>query len=144
MFAISFIDLQLLVAVCSLCYVLPTTAKKALYAHQYLVDLVMGNSTELETSRLCKDRCQPYVQVYGQSWSNRSKMVLYADKVPVCTFQNVAKAVDAVFALYYILDVEYSSAVYPTLQFLQIKCLGINCNPRCSVQQLLTELGHDV
>ena len=41
-----FIDLLYATIALSLCYVLPSNSKKKLYAHQYLLDLVIGNSTE--------------------------------------------------------------------------------------------------
>ena len=49
-------------AIIGLCYLLPTTAKKMVYAHQYILDLFSGATDAVdEVGRNLVDRRQPYL-----------------------------------------------------------------------------------
>ena len=119
-----------------MCYLLPTSAKKTLYAHQYLIDLV----AKTEEIDLPSERRQPFVLLLGSSYSNLDKIVIFSDTIAVCTCDSISEAVYLVFSLYYSLNIEYSFAVYPALQFLQLKCLNIEGKARLSVHHFIRAL----
>ena len=112
-------------AVIGLCYLLPTTAKKLVHAHQYILDFFSGATDTMdESGQNVVDRRQPYLLAMGSSRANISSIVLYSDSTAVCycSFSSVAKGLYGVFSMHYLLNIEYSGAVHPTLQFLETKC----------------------
>ena len=128
-------------AVIGLCYFLPTTAKKFVHAHRYIVYFFSGATDTMdESGQNVVDRRQPYLLAMGSSWANISSIVLYSDSTAVCSFSSVAKGLYGVFSMHYLLNIEYSGAVHPTLQFLEIKCLNIFSKPRAGVQVFLNEV----
>ena len=128
-------------AIIGFCYLLPTTTKKMVYAHQYILDFFSGATDAMDViGRNVVDRRQPYLQAIGSSWADVSSIAVYSDGTAVCSFTNVAKGLCVFFSLHYLLDIQYSGAVHSTLQFLEIKCLKNFSKPRTGVQILLNEV----
>ena len=121
-----FTDLLCAAIALSFCCILPSNSKKKLYAHQYRLDLVIDNLTELNI-QVRSDRCQPYLLVYRSSWADVHEIVIYLDKIAVYTVPPVAAPLYIILTLQYVLNIEYSPSVFPTLQLLQIKCTRISC-----------------
>jgi len=68
-------------------------------------------------------------------------IVVFADTVAVCTCDSVAETLYIVLSLYFIQNIEYCIAVNSSLQFLQLKCLNIECKPRLGVSAFMQMLG---
>ena len=118
---------------------LPSNSKKKLYAHQYLLDFVISNSNELEIE-VGSDLCQPSLIVEAGFWADIHKIVIYSNKVAVCTVPTVAEALYILLTIHYVLNIKYLPSVFPRLKFLQIKCSRISCKAvRPAVQGLLNK-----
>ena len=128
-----FLDLKVAAAILALRYLLPTTSRKLLDAHQYLLDITSKPVSELEFA----ERRQPFIQFFGSSFGDFDKIVVFADTIAVGSYENIHQALYAVFCLYYSLNIEYASSVFSALQFLQIKCLHIQDKPRLGVLHFL-------